>query len=85
MLQQVNGLSHRVTKILTSPSAHGSYFFFFLIFGEPTLVDVKVILLVEDNKMDEYIHPYTELETLKARMVYMGMYMMCMDAICINK
>ena len=47
--------------------------FFFLIFGEPTLVDVKVILLVEDNKMDEYIHPYTELETLKARMVYMGM------------
>jgi hypothetical protein len=53
-----------------SLSAHGSYF---ENFGEPTLVDVRVILLVEDDKMDGYIHPHIELETLKARMVYMGM------------
>ena len=37
------------------------------------MVDVRVILLVEDDKMDEYIHPHTELETLRAWMVYMGM------------
>jgi hypothetical protein len=41
--------------------------------GEPTLVDVRVILFVEDDKMDEYIHPHTELETLRAQMVYMVM------------
>jgi hypothetical protein len=41
--------------------------------GEPSLVDVRVILLVEDDKMDEYIHPHTELETLRAQIVYMGM------------
>jgi hypothetical protein len=49
------------------------FLFFFLNFGKPTLVDVRVILLVEDDKMDEYIHPHIELETLRARMVYMGM------------
>ncbi len=53
-----------------SLSAHSSYF---ENLGEPTLVNVRVILLVEDNKMDEYIHPHTELETLRARVVYMGM------------
>jgi hypothetical protein len=37
------------------------------------LADVRVILLVEDDKMDECIHPHIELETLKARMVYTGM------------
>ena len=57
---------------LTSLSAHDSFFFFFN-FGEPTLVDVKVILLVEDDKMDEYIHPHIKLKTLRAWMVYMGM------------
>jgi hypothetical protein len=41
-------------------------------FGEPTLVDVSVILFVENDKMDDYIHPHVELETLRARMVYMG-------------
>ena len=35
------------------------------------MVDVKVILLVEDDKMDEYIH--IKLKTLRAWMVYMGM------------
>jgi hypothetical protein len=53
-----------------SLSAHSSYF---ENLGEPTLVNVRVILLVEDNKTDEYIHPHTELETLRARVVYMGM------------
>jgi hypothetical protein len=70
MRQQVDGLSHWVTKILTSLSAHGSYNFL-KIFGEPTLVDVRVILLVKDDKMDEYIHPHTELETLRVWMIYM--------------
>ena len=66
MHQQVDGLSHWVTKIwrafrLTVPILK--------VFGEPTLVDVRVILLVENDKMDEYIHPHIELETLRARMV----------------
>jgi hypothetical protein len=67
---------------LTSLSAHGSYF---ENLGEPTFVDVRVILLVEDDKMDEYIHPYTELETLRVWMIYMYRHMMEMDATCINK
>ena len=33
------------------------------------LVNVRVILLVEDDKMDEYIHPHIELETLRAQVV----------------
>ena len=57
-------------RFLTSLSTHSSYF---ENLGEPTLVDVRVILLVKDNKMDEYIHPHTELETLRAWVVYMGM------------
>ena len=67
---------------LTSLSAHGSYF---ENLGEPTLVNVRVILLVEDDKMDEYIYPYTELETLRVWMIYMYRHMMGMDATCINK
>ena len=51
-------------------------------FGEPTLVDVRVILFVEDAKMDDHIHPHVELETL---VVYICMYMIGMDATCINK
>ena len=83
MHQQVDRLSHWVTKIFwTSLSAHGSYL---KILEEPTLVDVRVILLVEDDKMEECIYPRIELETPSSRMVYMGIYMMCMDAICINK
>ena len=82
--QQVDGLLHWVTKILTSLSTHDSYNFL-KIFGEPTLVDVRVILLVEDDKMDEYIHPHTELETLRVWMIYMCVHMMGMDATCINK
>ena len=66
----------RSQRFLTSLSAHGSYF---ENFGESTLVDVRVILLVEDDKMDGHIHPYRELETFRTWMVYMGMYMMCMD------
>ena len=83
MHQQVAGLSHWVTKILTSLSAHGSYFV--KKFREPTLVDMRVILRVEDDKMVEYIHPHTELETLRVLTVYMCMHMMGMDATCINK
>ena len=37
------------------------------------MVDARVILLVEDDKMDEYIYPHIELETFRAWMVYMGM------------
>jgi hypothetical protein len=74
MHQQVDGLSHRNTKIwqafrLTVPIFEKKK----KKLGEPTLVDVRVILFVEDDKMDEYIHPHTELETLRAQMVYMVM------------
>ena len=82
MHQQADGLSHQVTKIFYEHLAHGSYF---ENFGEPTLVDVRFILLVEDDKMEECIYPRIELETPSSRMVYMGICMMCMDAICINK
>jgi hypothetical protein len=41
-------------------------------FWEPMSVDVRVILLVEDN-MTMYIRPYIELKTLRARVVCMGM------------
>ena len=37
------------------------------------LVDVRVILLVEDDTMGKHLHPYTELETLR---VYMCVHMM---------
>ena len=33
------------------------------ILGEPMLVDVRVILLVEADKMGEYLHPHVELKT----------------------
>ena len=36
-------------------------------------VDMKVVLLVEGDTMGEYLHPYTELGTLK---VYTNMYTM---------
>ena len=36
------------------------------------LVNVRIILLVKDDKMDEYIHPHIELETLRARVVSTG-------------
>ena len=82
MHQQADGLSHQVTKIFYEHLAHGSYF---QNLGEQTLVDVRVILLVEDDKMEECIYPHRELKILRAWMVYMGMYMMCIDATCINK
>ena len=63
----------------------GSRFLLMKNFGEPTLVNVRVILLVEDDKMDEYIYPYTELETLRVWMIYMCRHMMGTDATCINK
>ena len=72
----------RTQRFLTSLSANSSYF---ENLREPTLVNVRVILLVEDDKMDEYIHPYTELETLRVWMIYMCRHMMGMDATCINK
>ena len=40
-------------------------------FREPMSVGVKVVLLVEDDTMGEYLHPHIELETLR---VYMCMY-----------
>jgi hypothetical protein len=55
----------------------GSWFRFENFFGEPSLVYVRVILIVEANKMGEYLHPHIELETLR---VYMCMYTMVMDA-----
>ena len=58
-------------RFLMSLLAHGSYF---ENLGESTLVDVRVILLVEDDKMEECIYPHIELETLRAWMVYMGMH-----------
>ena len=82
MHQQADGLSHQVTKIFYEHLAHGSYF---ENFGEPTLVDVRFILLVEDEKMDEYLPPHREFETLRVWMICMCMYMMGMDATCFNK
>ena len=49
------------------------------------MVGVKVILLVEDDKVDEYLPPHRELETLRVWMIYMCRHMMGMDATCINK
>ena len=40
-------------------------------FWEPMSVGVKVVLLVEDDTLGEYLHPHIELETLR---VYMCMY-----------
>jgi hypothetical protein len=37
------------------------------------LVDVRVIILVEENTMGKYLHPYTESGTLRA---YTCMYIM---------
>ena len=50
----------------------GSQFRFENFFGKLSLVYVRVILLVEVNKMGEYLHPHIELETPR---VYMHMYM----------
>jgi hypothetical protein len=41
------------------------------------LVDVRVILLVEDNTMGKHLHPYTESGTLRA---YTRMYTMVTDS-----
>jgi hypothetical protein len=41
------------------------------------LVDVRVILLVEDNTMGKYLHPYTESGTLRA---YTCIYTMVTDS-----
>ena len=60
--QQGDGFSYY--QDLTSLSAHGSIFGKFL--GEPMLVDVRFILLVEDDKMGDYLHPYIESGTLRA-------------------
>jgi hypothetical protein len=42
----------------------GPQFHFEIFFGEPTLVEVRVILLAKANTMGEYLHPRIELETL---------------------
>jgi hypothetical protein len=42
------------------------------ILWEPTSVDVRVVLLAEDDTMGEYLHFCTELETFR---IYMRMYM----------
>jgi hypothetical protein len=36
---------------------------FFFFFGKLSLVYVRVVLLVEVDKMGEYLHPHIELET----------------------
>ena len=48
-------------------------FHFGKILGKPMLVDVRVILLVEVDKMGEYLHAHMELETPRV-------YTMVMDA-----
>jgi hypothetical protein len=70
MHQQGDGLSPY--QKLTSLLAYGSGFLK-AFFRETTLVDVRVILLVEDDKIYEYIHPHIELETLRARVFCIGM------------
>ena len=55
----------------------GSQFRFENFFGELSLVYVRVILLVEIDKMGDYLHPHTELETPR---VYMCMYTLVMGA-----
>jgi hypothetical protein len=50
----------------------GSQFHFENFFGKLSLVYVRVILLVEVEKMGEYLHPHIELETPR---VYMHTYM----------
>jgi hypothetical protein len=54
----------------------GSRFHFENLFGESSLVYVWVKLLVEVDKMGEYLHPYTGLETPR---VYVCMYTVVMD------
>ena len=67
-------IDFHITKNSTSLSALGSIFYFFKDFWEPMLVDMRVIiLLVEADTVGEYLHPYTELGTLK---VYTNMYTM---------
>jgi hypothetical protein len=44
----------------------GPRFHFGKIFREPMSVGVRVILLVEDNTMGKYLHPYIESGTLRA-------------------
>ena len=56
----------------------GSRFHFENLFGEPSLVYVRVILLVEVDKMGEYLHPHTELENPR---VYLCMYTVVMDTL----
>jgi hypothetical protein len=41
-------------------------------------VDVRVVLLVEDDAMGKHLHPYIELETLRA---YICMYTMVTDSV----
>jgi hypothetical protein len=60
-----------------SLSAHGSILKTLFFFGEPSLVYVEVILLVEVDKMGEYLYPRTELGTPR---VYVCIYTMVMDA-----
>ena len=54
----------------------GSRFRFENLFGEPSFVYVRVILLVEVGKMGEYLHPHIELETIR---VYTCTYTTVMD------
>ena len=35
------------------------------IFWEPTSIDVRVVLLVEDDTMGKHLHPYIESRTLR--------------------
>jgi hypothetical protein len=58
-------MDSHITKNLTSLSAFGSIL---KNFWEPMSVDVRVILLVEDNTMGKYLHPYIESRTLRVYM-----------------
>jgi hypothetical protein len=61
-------IDFHTTENSTSLSALGSIL---KDFREPMSAGVKVVLLVEDDTMGEYLHPHIELETLR---VYMCMY-----------
>ena len=59
------------------PITFGSWFRSGNLFGEPSLVYVRVILIVDADTMGEYLYSHVELETLR---VYTCMYTMVMDA-----
>ena len=72
MQQQVDRISHRLSKIVFVNERFRPWFpFFNNYFWKPTLVDVRFILLVKDERITNA--SLIESETLRARVVHMGM------------